>query len=133
MLLLIQIYYLIIFFRWWSQIKTAGSAIYANRHYLQLYHKQKQERLAVSGPDKPTIVGDVYIHPSATVDSTAVVSGHSAYYRSGVFKLWPTGHIQPATFFSFSSQTIFKSHINSSFTNRSHSKLKCAIFLACFD
>ena len=98
MLLLIQIYYLI-FFRWWSQIKTAGSAIYANRHYLQLYHKQKEERLAISGPDKPTIVGDVYIHPSATVDSTAVVSGHSAYYRSGVFKLWPAGHIQPATFF----------------------------------
>ena len=22
---------------WWSQIKTAGSAIYANRHYLALY------------------------------------------------------------------------------------------------
>ncbi|KAK7073527.1 hypothetical protein SK128_026083, partial [Halocaridina rubra] len=58
--------------RWWSQIKTAGSAIYANRHYLQLYHKLKKDRLAISGPDKPTIAGDVYIHPSAYVDSSAV-------------------------------------------------------------
>ena len=30
---------------WWSQIKTAGSAIYANRHYLALYNKTNSERL----------------------------------------------------------------------------------------
>ena len=30
---------------WWSQIKTAGSAIYANRHYLALYNKTNTERL----------------------------------------------------------------------------------------
>ena len=31
---------------WWSQIKTAGSAIYANRHYLALYNHTNPERLA---------------------------------------------------------------------------------------
>ena len=30
---------------WWSQIKTAGSAIYANRHYLALYNKTNAGRL----------------------------------------------------------------------------------------
>ena len=30
---------------WWSQIKTAGSAIYANRHYLALYNKVNPDRL----------------------------------------------------------------------------------------
>ncbi|XP_064122479.1 mannose-1-phosphate guanyltransferase alpha-A-like [Macrobrachium nipponense] len=70
--------------RWWSQIKTAGSAIYANRHYLQLYHKLKKERLAVNGPDKPTVVGDVYIHPSATVDPTAVLGPNVSIGKNAV-------------------------------------------------
>lgn len=59
--------------RWWSQIKTAGSAIYANRHYLDLYHKTHPDRLTKCGKDKPTIIGDVFIHPTATVHSTAVL------------------------------------------------------------
>ncbi|CAH2057283.1 unnamed protein product, partial [Iphiclides podalirius] len=50
---------------WWSQVKTAGSAIYANRHYLEL-NKTKLEAPCQIYPD-------VYLHPSAVVDSTAVI------------------------------------------------------------
>uniref|UniRef100_A0A2P2I7L1 Mannose-1-phosphate guanyltransferase alpha-like n=1 Tax=Hirondellea gigas TaxID=1518452 RepID=A0A2P2I7L1_9CRUS len=58
--------------RWWSQIKTAGSAIYANRHYLQLYRRNKRvERLAAT--NFPVIYGDVFVHPSATVHPSAVL------------------------------------------------------------
>ena len=31
---------------WWSQIKTAGAAIYANRHYLKLFRQTNPTRLA---------------------------------------------------------------------------------------
>jgi len=65
---------------WWSQVKTAGSAVYANRHYLQLYRSWHVDRLVQGdfkveqGKEKKcTIIGDVYIHPSATVDTTAMV------------------------------------------------------------
>jgi len=60
---------------WWSQIKTAGSAIYANRHSLQLYRLHHPERLADSETEKPpcNLIGDVYIHPSAKVHPTAVL------------------------------------------------------------
>jgi len=65
---------------WWSQLKTAGSAIYANRHYLELYRSWHVDRLVQGdfkteqGKEKKcTIIGDVYIHPSATVDTTATV------------------------------------------------------------
>ncbi|KAF4519788.1 hypothetical protein B566_EDAN009040 [Ephemera danica] len=58
--------------RWWSQLKTAGSAIYANRHYLQLFRKQKRtDRLLQS--NSPTVIGDVYVHPTASVHPTAVL------------------------------------------------------------
>lgn len=59
--------------KWWSQVKTAGSAIYANRHYLALYKAKHPNRLAsaVNGPCQ--IIGDIYIHPSASVHPTAVV------------------------------------------------------------
>jgi mannose-1-phosphate guanylyltransferase len=65
---------------WWSQMKTAGSAIYANRHYLELYRIWHTDRLA--GGDlkaeeekekRCNIIGDVYIHPTATVHNTATV------------------------------------------------------------
>ncbi|XP_053987243.1 mannose-1-phosphate guanyltransferase alpha-A [Hylaeus anthracinus] len=59
--------------RWWSQVKTAGSAIYANRHYLALYKKTHLNRLSPTTSELCHIIGDVYIHPSATVDSTAVL------------------------------------------------------------
>lgn len=58
---------------WWSQLKTAGSAIYANRHYLELYQQSNPERLAKGQPDGPAIIGDVFIHPSAMVDPTATL------------------------------------------------------------
>ena len=50
---------------WWSQIKTAAAAIYANRNYLKLY----PQRLSHS----EQIIGDVYIHPSANISPTAVI------------------------------------------------------------
>lgn len=76
---------------WWSQLKTAGAAIYANRHYLAL----RQQRLRFlhgellndfplpsrvncrvatsnSGGGYSTI-GHVYVHPSAKVHPTALV------------------------------------------------------------
>lgn len=66
--------------RWWSQIKTAGAAIYANRHYLQLYGRTHPERLArqgvaaaADGRLQCTVLPDVHIHPSATVHPTATV------------------------------------------------------------
>jgi mannose-1-phosphate guanylyltransferase len=65
---------------WWSQLKTAGSAIYANRHYLELYRSSHTDRLArgdltaEEGKEKRcNIIGDVYIHPTATVHNTATV------------------------------------------------------------
>lgn len=63
--------------RMWSQVKTAGSAIYANRHYLALYRERQPERLANSRcktrntPCK--IIGDVFIHQTAQIDPTCVV------------------------------------------------------------
>ena len=65
---------------WWSQLKSAGSAIYANRHCLQLYKKRHPERLTGLGiQDKqakqtPMIIGDVFIHPTAYIHHTSVVS-----------------------------------------------------------
>lgn len=59
--------------KFWSQMKTAGSAIYANKHYLNLYHVQHPERLAKNSPGHPQIIGDVFIHPTATVHSTATL------------------------------------------------------------
>ncbi|KAB0804796.1 hypothetical protein PPYR_01766 [Photinus pyralis] len=62
---------------WWSQLKTAGSAIYANRHYLELYHKKHSERLLHTVNDKGNavcnIIPDVYIHPTATVHPSATL------------------------------------------------------------
>ncbi|XP_042298612.1 mannose-1-phosphate guanyltransferase alpha isoform X4 [Sceloporus undulatus] len=57
----------------WSQIKSAGSAIYANRLYLSCYSHCHPERLAQNQSDGPTIRGNVYIHPTASVDASAVL------------------------------------------------------------
>lgn len=57
----------------WSQIKSAGSAIYANRVYLELYNKSHPKRLAKNGEGLPKIIGNVFIHPAATVDPTATL------------------------------------------------------------
>ncbi|XP_078481478.1 LOW QUALITY PROTEIN: mannose-1-phosphate guanylyltransferase regulatory subunit alpha-like [Ciona intestinalis] len=58
----------------WGQIKSAASAIHANKLYLSLYHKTNPERLAQnSQKQSPTIIGDVFIHPNAEVHSSAVI------------------------------------------------------------
>uniref|UniRef100_A0AAY4ECS9 Nucleotidyl transferase domain-containing protein n=1 Tax=Denticeps clupeoides TaxID=299321 RepID=A0AAY4ECS9_9TELE len=69
--------------RFWSQIKSAGSAIYASRLYLNQYHKTHPERLATNSEGKPTISGNVYIHPTANIDPTAVVSGLGPMFPLG--------------------------------------------------
>uniref|UniRef100_T1IPH8 Uncharacterized protein n=1 Tax=Strigamia maritima TaxID=126957 RepID=T1IPH8_STRMM len=68
--------------RWWSQIKSAGSAIYANRHYLDLYHRNCPERLAKNEPGSPHIIGDVYLHPSAVVHPTATLGPNVSIGKS---------------------------------------------------
>uniref|UniRef100_A0A8C5U772 GDP-mannose pyrophosphorylase A n=1 Tax=Malurus cyaneus samueli TaxID=2593467 RepID=A0A8C5U772_9PASS len=67
----------------WSQIKSAGSAIYASRLYLNQYSKSHPERLAQNKPGGPVIRGNVYIHPTASIDSTAVVSAGWGCPRAG--------------------------------------------------
>lgn len=59
---------------WWSQIKSPGSAIYANRYYLKLYRKSNPELLSAGTSEGPKIIGDVFIHPTASIDATATVS-----------------------------------------------------------
>jgi len=69
---------------WWSPVKTAASAIYANRHYLGLYRLRNPERLAgnemysngngtTNESTSPKMVENVYLHPTATVHPTAVI------------------------------------------------------------
>ncbi|VVC26782.1 Hypothetical protein CINCED_3A008778 [Cinara cedri] len=90
---------------WWSQLKTAGAAIYANRHYLGL--RQQNERFlhvktlsefALPSPIKLmtinpescySIIGHVYVHPTASVHPTALLGpnvsvGAGAYIDQGV-------------------------------------------------
>ncbi|TNN88716.1 Mannose-1-phosphate guanyltransferase alpha-A [Liparis tanakae] len=57
----------------WSQIKSAGSAIYASRLYLNQYHTTHPERLASNKEGGPRISGNVYIHPTANIDPTAML------------------------------------------------------------
>uniref|UniRef100_A0A6I8NGY9 GDP-mannose pyrophosphorylase A n=1 Tax=Ornithorhynchus anatinus TaxID=9258 RepID=A0A6I8NGY9_ORNAN len=57
----------------WSQIKSAGSALYASRLYLSRYQHSHPERLAQDSPTGPRIRGNVYIHPTAKVASSAVL------------------------------------------------------------
>ena len=55
--------------RFWLNIKSAGSALYANQAILELYKSSHPERLS----DLPGCKGNVYIHPTAEVDDSAVV------------------------------------------------------------
>ncbi|XP_027729617.1 mannose-1-phosphate guanyltransferase alpha isoform X3 [Vombatus ursinus] len=57
----------------WSQIKSAGSALYASRLYLNRYQLTHPERLAQLIPGGPCIRGNVFIHPTAKVASSAVL------------------------------------------------------------
>ena len=56
--------------RFWLSIKSAGSALFANRAILDSYNKKHPELLT----EQNNCRGNVYIHPSAEVDPTAVVS-----------------------------------------------------------
>lgn len=58
----------------WMSIKSAGSAIYANRTMLDLYKKYHPNRL-VEGSQ---IIGNVYIHPTAKVHDSAKIGPHVA-------------------------------------------------------
>lgn len=84
---------------WWSQVKTAGkiliethlnwrgisqqifvgSAIYANRHYLELSKRNHPERF--QNNFGCTIIPNVYIHPSASVHPTAVLGPNVSISR----------------------------------------------------
>ena len=68
--------------KFWSSIKSAGSAIYANRHYLDMYRENNIDRLATNGPNKPKIIGDVFIHPSANVHPTSVLGPNVSIGRN---------------------------------------------------
>lgn len=59
--------------RFWSQVKSAGAAVYANRHYLAIYQRTHPERLAKNAEGQPRVIGDVFIHPTATVHPSAVL------------------------------------------------------------
>ena len=67
---------------WWSQIKTAGSAIYANRHFLTLYNTNNPERLTKDTDHGPKIIGDVFIHETAVVDPSAVLGPNVSIGRN---------------------------------------------------
>jgi len=68
--------------KWWSQLKTPGAAIYANRHYLQLFRQRRPERLARG--EEPKIIGDVFIDPTAIVHPTAVLGPNVSVGRHAV-------------------------------------------------
>eukprot|EP00729_Bicosta_minor_P003994 gene3994-26884_t len=53
----------------WSQIKTAGSAIYASRHYLESYRTSSDHASMLATGDN--IIGNVWIHPNADVHPSA--------------------------------------------------------------
>ena len=59
-----------------SQVKTAGAAVYANRHYLELFRRTRPERLAQSSSEEgsPRILENVFIHHGAKIHPDAVVS-----------------------------------------------------------
>ena len=59
---------------WWSQVKTAGAAVYANRHYLDLFRRTRPERLAQNSEGSPRILENVFIHHGAKIHPDAVVS-----------------------------------------------------------
>ncbi|RWS23129.1 mannose-1-phosphate guanyltransferase alpha-A-like protein [Leptotrombidium deliense] len=83
--------------KWWSQIKTAASAIYANRHYLALFRETRPTMLAANSPNGPKIIGDVHIHSSAMVDPTATVINNHKFQLFNKFskQLGPNVSIGP--------------------------------------
>ncbi|KAL5488681.1 hypothetical protein EMCRGX_G017659 [Ephydatia muelleri] len=72
----------------WSQVKNAGSALYANNLYLSQYRTLNPALLAHNTQGGPRIIGDVRIHPSAQIHPSAVLGpnvyvGMNVVIRSG--------------------------------------------------
>jgi mannose-1-phosphate guanylyltransferase len=67
----------------WSQVKNAGHAIYANRLYLSLFKERHPTYLATTTADGPQITGAVRLHPSAEIHPSAVL-GPNVYVGAGV-------------------------------------------------
>lgn len=63
--------------RMWSQVKSAGSAIYANRQYLAMYKRSQPKRLVGNkgkgDQEGPSVIGDVFIHPTAQIHPSCLV------------------------------------------------------------
>lgn len=57
--------------KFWLSIKSAGSALYANRVQLELYKKNSPQRLADCTTNNNVTCDSVFVHPSAIVDPTA--------------------------------------------------------------
>ncbi|PVU95315.1 hypothetical protein BB561_001882 [Smittium simulii] len=57
----------------WRQIKSAASAVSANAEYLMQAKKNSESYITCQNSQGPTIIGAVYIHPSATVDPSAKI------------------------------------------------------------
>lgn len=55
----------------WEQVKTPGMSLQCSKLYLSQLRKVSPELLAKPGDGSPTLVGDVYIHPSAKVHPSA--------------------------------------------------------------
>lgn len=55
----------------WAQVKNAASAIYANRQTLELQKKNYPERF--KNMTTCTIIDNVFIHPTAEIDNSAVL------------------------------------------------------------
>eukprot|EP00128_Syssomonas_multiformis_P017306 Colp12_sorted_trinity150504_noHs@16276 len=53
----------------WSQIKTAGAALFAQKFFLKSYQERGVDRLVKKAAY--TVIGDVVVHPSAQVDPSA--------------------------------------------------------------
>lgn len=70
--------------RFWSQLKSSSCLIYANRHYLSLYRSTHSDRLATNANNMPRIIGDVYIHPQASVHPSATLGPNVTVGRNVV-------------------------------------------------
>jgi len=70
--------------QFWSQVKSAAATIYANRNYLKIYRTRNPELLAQNCDNGPRIIGDVYIHATAQVDSTAVLGPNVSVSKGAI-------------------------------------------------
>jgi len=61
--------------KFWLSIKSAGSALFANRAILKLYRSKNSGELSES----KNYIGNVSIHPSADVHPAAVVSSKAKF------------------------------------------------------